>query len=143
MTLTLADILTVVTIGVMISGAVFGAFTYFDKRKNTKTVEKGTEGDYTNDMSASVAIVYKQAKEALQDKASAEIAHKVEMKALREELGIKFEAQQVENAKLRDEVAALRKEIAAIAYEIRLVAQLGDDPKVETVTIKRIASAIK
>jgi hypothetical protein len=128
----------------MASGAVSGIFMYFDKRKNTKLAEKGVDADYTNDMSASVAIVYKQAREALQDKASAEVAHKQEMAALREEFRIEFEEQRTENVKLRDEVAALRKEIAAIAYEIKLVAQLGDDPKVETVTIKRIpATAVK
>jgi hypothetical protein len=145
MTLTLADILTVVSIGVMISGAVFGAFTYFDKRKNTKTVEKGTEGDYTNDMSASVAIVYKQAREALQDKASAEIAHKKEIADLRQEFNVALEAQRAETGKqklandlLRSEVALLRLEISKIAYEISLVAQLGDEPVVEKVTIKRI-----
>jgi hypothetical protein len=139
--MTLYEIFTVA--GVFL-GIGIGVFNYLDKRKNTKTVEKGTESDYTKDMSDSVAIVYKQAREALQDKASAEVAHKQEMADLREEFRIDFEEQRTENAKLRDEVAALRKEIAAIAYEIRLVAQLGDDPKVETVTIKRIpATAAK
>ena len=142
--MTLSDYLTFATIAAMISGAITGIFMYFDKRKNTKTIEKGTESDYTKDMSDSVAIVYKQAREALQDKASAEVAHKQEMAALREEFRIEFEVQRTENVKLRDEVAALRKDIAVIAYEIKLVAQLGDDPKVEIVTIKRIpATAVK
>jgi hypothetical protein len=145
MTLTLADILTVVSIGVMISGAVFSIFTYFDKRKNTQLLEKGTAADYTNDMSESIATVYKQAKEALKDKADAEIAHKKEIADLRQEFNVALEAQRTETGKqklandlLRSEVALLRLEISKIAYEISLVAQLGDEPVVEKVTIKRI-----
>jgi hypothetical protein len=142
--MTLSDYLTFATIAAMISGAITGIFMYFDKRKNTQLIERGTSADYLLDTNQAIEIANRRAVDAEKERRNGEVAHKAEVKALREEFGIRFDVQQVENAKLRDEVAALRKEIAAIAYEIKLVAQLGDDPKVETVTIKRIpATAAK
>jgi hypothetical protein len=143
--MTLADILTVVTIAVMASGAVSGIFMYFDKRKNTKLTEKSTDGDYQLDLNQSVVIANQRAKDAEKDRREAELQHRRELAELREEFRIALEIQRSETEKqkvandiLAAQVAMLRLEISKIAYEISLVAQLGDEPVVEKVTIKRI-----
>jgi hypothetical protein len=138
--MTLYEIFTVA--GVFL-GIGIGVFNYLDKRKNTQLTETGAGADYLLDTNQAIEIANRRAKDAEKERRDAEVAHKQEMADLREEFRIEFEEQRTENVKLRDEVAALRKEIAAIAYEIRLVAQLGDDPKVETVTIKRIPAVTK
>jgi hypothetical protein len=124
----LQDILT--SIGSFI-GAVGGLFMIWSVLKKAKTDDVTASGDYTNDMSTSVAIVYKQAKEALQDKAIAEIQHKKEIAELKAELlEVKMQLLSVQTQ--------MKSIEDALAYEIKLIAYLGDNPKIEHVNIKRI-----
>jgi hypothetical protein len=140
MTLTLTDIIAIASIVIMASGAVTTLLMYFDKRKNTKLSEKGTDGNYTNNMTESIATLYKQVKEALKDKADAEIKHKEELVALREELRVDNETQRAENVQLHKKIAELEEQIRSIIFEIKLVGEMGSDPSIKTVTIKRISA---
>lgn len=119
--MTLNEIFTVAGI---LGGLALGLFNYFDKRRNTRQAELTSTGDYLLDANQAVEIANKRALDAERERRESEVFHKKEMTELKEEL--------------LDLQERLQKVEKALAYEIRLVAHLGDDPRVEAVSIKRL-----
>jgi hypothetical protein len=124
-----------------LGGLALGVFNYFDKRKTTAQSELTSTGDYLHDTNESIVIANSRARDAEKERRDAEVAHKKELAGLREDWRKETEFLRIEIKKLKDQVLHIEK---ALAYEIHLVAHLGDDPKVEAVSIKRIqASALE
>lgn len=112
---------------VALAGIVLGLFNYFDRRRLTKQTELTSTGDYLLDTNQAIVIANQRAKEAEKERREAEVVHKEEMAALKQE---------IEKLQKR-----LEKVEQALAYEIHLVAHLGDEPRVEAISIKRIPAS--
>jgi ABC-type Fe3+-citrate transport system substrate-binding protein len=132
--MTLAELSLVVGIAVMISSAITGALMYFAKRKEVQLSGKSVDGEYNLDLNTSIDIANKRAREAETERRNAEVLHKQEMAALREEW-------RKDNEVLRASVVAMENELKIIkkslAYKITLIANLGTET-IEKVQIERL-----
>lgn len=124
-------------IGVFL-GIGIGLFNYFDKRRNTNLTGVAVGADAGKDLNESISLAYGRARVAEEEMAKAEKEHRDEIAQLREEFRKENEIRRVENEKLNQEIIVLKKQMEMIEYEIKLVAHLGDEPKIEKVVIKRI-----
>jgi len=111
------------SIGV-VGGVALGLFNWINSKRTVKQTELTSTGDYLLDANESIAIANKRALDAERERREAEIQHKQEISSLKLQL-----------ADLQTRLERVEK---ALAYEIRLVAHLGEDPKIEAISIKRI-----
>jgi hypothetical protein len=117
-------IMAIVGIVTGLGGLLLSVWMYLDKRQNTQIAERAGSGDYLLDTNQAIVIANQRATAAEKERREAEIQHKAEIDALKREL-----------VAVNKRLEAVEK---ALAYEIRLVAHLGDDPRIEAVSIKRI-----
>lgn len=111
------------SIGV-VGGVALGVFNWLNSRRTVKQTELTSSGDYLLDTNEAIAIANKRALDAEKERRELEVAHKLEIATLKAEIG--------------DLQVRLDRVEKALAYEIRLVAHLGEEPKIEAISIKRI-----
>lgn len=124
-------------IGVFL-GIGIGLFNYFDKRRNTNLTGVAVSADAGRDLNESISLAYGRARKAEEETILAEKEHQEALAQLREDFRIENECRRVEVENLNKEIFILKNQIATIAYEIKLVANLGEEPKIEQVVIKRL-----
>jgi hypothetical protein len=122
---------------------IVGILNYWYSSRRGRSMGGLEESQTIKALNESIRIAADNALEDAKDKAAAEVTHKKEIAALREEFRIDFEEIRTENVSLKTIVLDLQAQIASIVFEIKLVGQMGSDPRIKTVTIKRVPAEKK